>query len=77
MPKARPNSNTQATQEPVPTSISETVIVGIDWADKEHAFSDRHPNEKIKAGSFKQNKAGIDEWINEIGMFAPGCNIDV
>lgn len=77
MPKARPNSNTQATQEPVPTSISETVIVGIDWADKEHAFSARHPNGKIKAGSFKQNKAGIDEWINEIGKFALGCNIDV
>ena len=59
---------------PVP---EKTVLVGIDWADKEHAFSTLLPSGKLKAGSFKQTKTGIDDWIQEIAKLAPGCIIDV
>ena len=54
-----------------------TVLVGIDWADKEHAFSALLPGGKLKAGSFNQTKTGIDDWIQEIAKLAPSCIIDV
>ena len=51
-----------------------TVLVGIDWADKEHAFSALLPDGKHKAGSFKKTKTGIDDWIQEIAKLAIGTN---
>ncbi len=54
-----------------------TIQVGIDWADKEHAYSALLPSGKIKTGSFKQNKSGIDDWIAELSKLVPYCNIDV
>ena len=54
-----------------------TIQVGIDWADKEHAYSALLPSGNIKNGSFKQNKTGVEEWIAELSALAPDCNIDV
>ena len=59
---------------PIPKN---TIQIGIDWADKEHAYSALLPSGKIKTGSFKQNKTGIEEWVTEVSKLAPGCNIDV
>lgn len=53
------------------------ILVGIDWADKEHAYCALLPNGKLKTGSFKQSKTGVDEWIAELEKLAPNCNIDV
>jgi transposase len=54
-----------------------TIQVGIDWADKEHAYTALLPSGKIKTGSFKQNKSGIDDWIAELSKLVPDCNIDI
>lgn len=64
--------------QPTDSSHSEVVIlVGIDWADKEHAFSALLPSGKAKTGNFKQSKDGIDEWIKELSHLAPNCKVDV
>jgi transposase len=54
-----------------------TIQVGIDWADKEHAYSALLPSGKIKTGSFKQNRTGIDDWLTELSELVPDCNIDI
>jgi len=43
--------------------IAPSVLVGIDWADKEHAFAIRTPDGKLHIGSFKHSPAAIREWI--------------
>ena len=62
--------------QPTPTdhvaasTSKNTIQVGIDWADKEHAYSALLPSGKIKTGSFKQNRTDIDEWIAELSSIA-------
>ena len=68
------SSTTDCISAPAPKN---SIQVGIDWADKEHAYSALLPSGKIKTGSFKQNKNGIDEWVAELAKLAPDCNIDV
>ena len=58
---------------PTASTSKITLQVGIDWADKEHAYSVVFPSGKIMTGSFKQNKTAIDEWIAELSKLAPDC----
>lgn len=67
----------QETQVPGNGTTNPAILVGIDWADKEHAYCALLPNGKLKTGSFKQSKTGVDEWIAELEKLAPNCNIDV
>lgn len=67
----------QETQVPGNGTTNQAILVGIDWADKEHAYCALLPNGKLKTGSFKQSKTGVDEWIAELEKLAPNCNIDV
>lgn len=53
------------------------ILIGIDWADSEHAFAALMPNGARKAGSFKQKKTAIDEWIKELRTAAPEATIDI
>lgn len=53
------------------------ILIGIDWADSEHAFAALMPNGSRKAGSFKQKKTAIDEWIKELRTAAPEATIDI
>ena len=50
-----------------PAPIAPSVLVGIDWADKEHAFAIRTPDGKLHLGSFKHSPAAIREWIEAFG----------
>lgn len=77
MPKSAKNPLPDPVDSNPTSSPKCTIQVGIDWADKEHAFSAMLPSGMIKAGSFKQNKIGIEEWIAELSKLSPDCNIDV
>lgn len=41
------------------------VLIGIDWADKEHFYSALEPSGKTRSGSFKQTQGDIAQWIND------------
>ena len=52
------------TAAPLSTRPAENVVaIGIDWADREHAFHliDAQGNEL--AGDFEQTPQGIDDWV--------------
>jgi hypothetical protein len=36
-----------------PAPLAPSILVGIDWADKEHAYCVRTPDGKLHSGSFK------------------------
>lgn len=74
--KISPNSTNPTDQIAAPTP-NNTIQVGIDWADKELSYSTLLSSGTIKTGSFKQNKAGVEEWTEELSKLAPDCNIDV
>lgn len=44
---------------------SPVVLIGIDWADKEHFYSAVEPSGKSRSGSFKQTQADIAQWVND------------
>ncbi len=67
----------EISQPAAPNTTELTILVGIDWADKEHAFSALLPCGKIKSGTFKQSKVGIDAWLAELKKLAPNCKVDV
>jgi hypothetical protein len=46
-----------------PAPLSPSMLVGIDWADKEHAFCVRTPGGTLHSGTFKHSPAAIEEWI--------------
>lgn len=41
------------------------VLIGIDWADKEHFYSALEPSGKSRNGSFKQTQGDIAVWVND------------
>jgi transposase len=60
-----------------PAPLVPSILVGIDWADKEHAFSIRTPDSKLHAGSFKHSPAAIREWIESWMSRYPNLPIDI
>ncbi len=52
-----------------PAPIAPSILIGIDWADKVHAFSARTPDGKLHSGSFQHNPKAIRErieaWSNQ------------
>jgi transposase len=60
-----------------PNQPIHAIQVGIDWADKEHAFCLRTPDGKLHQGSFKQKQQAIAEWISAWGSKYPGVEIQV
>jgi transposase len=77
MRKSSKNSGQNESPQTTTEAPFVAILVGIDWADKEHAYSALLPNGKVKTGSFNQSKTGVDEWIAELAKLAPKCNIDV
>jgi hypothetical protein len=75
--KSAQNTQPEPADSSAASTSKNTIQVGIDWADKEHAYSSLLPSGKIKTGSFKQSKTGIEEWIAELFKLAPDCNIDI
>jgi len=60
-----------------PAPIAPSVLVGIDWADKEHAFAIRTPDGKLHIGSFKHSPAAIREWIEAWNNRYPNLAIEI
>ncbi len=60
-----------------PGPIVPSVLVGIDWADKEHAFAIRTPEGKLHLGSFKHSPATIREWIEAWNNRYPNLAIEI
>ena len=51
-----------------------SILVGIDWADKEHAFCVRTPDGKLHSGSFKHTPV---EWVEGWNKRQPNLAIQV
>jgi hypothetical protein len=67
---------------PIPSNqisqqTSNPILVGIDWADAEHAYYAILPDGSQKSASFKQNRKAIDAWIAELRKLASQASIDI
>ncbi|MEQ1831003.1 MAG: hypothetical protein ABL921_33965, partial [Pirellula sp.] len=60
-----------------PAPVSPSVLVGIDWADKEHTFAIRTPDGKLHNGSFKHSPDSIREWIEAWSKRYPNLSIEI
>ena len=54
-----------------------SILVGIDWADAEHAYAALMPDGSTRNGSFKQNKKAILAWLDELKVLSPNSTVDV
>lgn len=54
-----------------------SVLIGIDWADKEHAFACRTPDGKLYRGSFNQSPSAIREWVEFWTQKYPNIPLEV
>lgn len=66
-------------QLPPPETLSRLgpIIVGIDWADREHAVCLVDPQGRETVSSLPQSPEDIDEWASELAVRFPGQVIDV
>lgn len=71
------NSEHEATSPSGAPPAQPAILIGIDWADSEHAYSARLPDGTILSGSFKQKQPAIEAWIREISAAAPTATLDV
>ena len=53
------------------------ILIGIDWADNEHAYCARLPDGTVRTGSFKQQPRAIATWIAELSKAAPNATLDI
>lgn len=60
------------------SSTSPFVIsIGIDWADREHAFAATLPDGSIEQGTFKQNPEVIERWVGDWQKRFPDARLEV
>ena len=57
------------------SEVSQVILVGIDWADKVHAFEAVDPNGKRQSGTFNQSQADIAQWIDSWHKRFPNARI--
>ena len=56
---------------------SEAIVVGIDWADREHVVCVIDQNDRPKIDTLQQSPQAIDEWVAELVRRFPGKTIAV
>ena len=54
-----------------------TLLIGIDWADENHAYHFIDPDGKVWTGVFDQDPQAIADWINHWRKRFPGCHIEI
>jgi transposase len=54
-----------------------TLLIGIDWADENHAYHCVTPDGKVCAGILDQDPQAIVDWINHWHKQFPGCQIEI
>jgi transposase len=73
--------NTQTQLPPTDTQPSplggQTVIVGIDWADREHAVCLIDPHGRATVTQLPQSPEAIDEWAGDMAARFPGQTIAI
>ena len=64
-------------QQDAALATADTVLVGIDWADKAHEFHLVTPDQKVKHGEFKQAPEDIAHWIATLRTQYPDARIEI
>ena len=60
-----------------PPTTTAVITVGIDWADREHAFAAMLPDGTTEAGSFKQNPDKIKRWVDDWQIRFPNAALEI
>ena len=59
-------------------SLTSTAIsIGIDWADREHAFAATLPDGTIEQGTFKHSPSAIKQWIDRFRKRFPQATLEI
>jgi transposase len=53
------------------------ITIGIDWADREHAYAATLPDGTVEQGSFKHNPAAIKHWIEAFQNRFPNVMLEI
>ena len=69
--------NKQSQQTNTPQNLSDAVVVGIDWADREHVVCVIDQNDRTKIETLKQSPEAIDEWVAELSRRFPDTTIAI
>ena len=64
-------------QKKIISKKTETLIVGIDWADQEHAVCIITPDGTRKHQTLKQDADDIQQWVSNIQQQFPDCEIRI
>ena len=64
-------------QKKIISPKTETLFVGIDWADEEHAICIIAPDGTTKQLTLKQDADAIGQWVSEIQQQFPDCEIRI
>jgi transposase len=60
-----------------PADSSQRVVIGIDWADREHEFAATLPDGSIESGSFLQRPQAIKQWIEAWLKRFPNARLEI
>ena len=69
--------NKQSQQPHTPQNLSDAVVVGIDWADREHVVCVIDQNDRAKIETLQQSPEAIDAWVAELSRRFPGKTIAI
>ncbi len=69
--------NKQSQQTDTPQNLSDAVVVGIDWADREHVVCIIDRNDRTTIETLKQSPQAIDAWVAELRRRFPGKTIAI
>ncbi len=64
-------------QDSSSSSPPDHLLVGIDWADRDHAFCLRAPDGKLHQGTFRQSPETVADWVRHWSGKFPGLTLDV
>ena len=70
-------SNATQNQEDAAHAIADTVLIGIDWADKTHAWHCVDPTGNVSHGELEQSPTAIAQWIASIKQRCPEAGIEI
>ncbi len=69
--------NAPTGQAPAHPTDGPILLIGIDWADENHAYHLVAPHGKVCAGNFDQDPQAIADWIAKWRKQFPGCQIEI
>ena len=70
-------SNATENREDSAHALPNTVLIGIDWADKVHAWHSVDPSGNVAHGELEQTPTAIGQWIASIKQRCPDASIEI